>query len=101
MSWLGVSGCNGAPVEVVKTRPLPIQSGPALSRSVSCRDRCSFSIATVPGSIEATRASIPLCAALARADVEALALQVYNYRRHRNDPESYWVTSQRVRTYSG
>ncbi len=33
---------------------------------------------------------------LARADVEALALAVYDHRRHRNDPESYWVTSQRA-----
>ncbi len=33
---------------------------------------------------------------LSRADVEALALQVYEHRSHRNDAESFWVTSQRA-----
>lgn len=33
---------------------------------------------------------------LSRADVEALALQVYEHRRHRNDAQSYWVTGQRA-----
>lgn len=33
---------------------------------------------------------------LSRADVEALALQVYDHRRHRDDPDSYWVTGQRA-----
>lgn len=28
--------------------------------------------------------------------MEALALHVYDHRRHRHDPESYWVTSQRA-----
>lgn len=31
--------------------------------------------------------------ALSRADVEALAAEVYPWRRHLGDPESYWLTS--------
>jgi len=31
--------------------------------------------------------------ALSRADVEALAVEVYRWRRHVGDTDSYWVTS--------
>jgi hypothetical protein len=33
---------------------------------------------------------------LSRADVEALALQTYRYRRHATDEGSYWVTAHRA-----
>jgi hypothetical protein len=33
---------------------------------------------------------------LSRADVEALALRTYAYRKHIGDPGSYWVTGQRA-----
>jgi len=38
---------------------------------------------------------------LARVDVEALTLQVYDHRLHRDDPESYWVTGQRAANILG
>jgi excisionase family DNA binding protein len=34
--------------------------------------------------------------ALSRADVEALAAAVYDWRRHVDDPDSYWLTGQRA-----
>jgi hypothetical protein len=33
---------------------------------------------------------------LSRADVEALALRTYPYRKHTGDLRSYWVTGQRA-----
>ncbi len=33
---------------------------------------------------------------LARADVEALALQVYRWRQHLSDVEPYWLTAKRA-----
>jgi hypothetical protein len=33
---------------------------------------------------------------LSRADVKALALQTYRYRRHAADDGSYWVTAHRA-----
>ncbi len=33
---------------------------------------------------------------LSRADVEAKALRTYPHWRHKDDPESYWVTGRRA-----
>ncbi len=33
---------------------------------------------------------------LSRADVEQLALRLYRWRLHLDDPESYWITGMRV-----
>lgn len=33
---------------------------------------------------------------LSRADIEAMALQVYDWRSHIRQPEGYWITGQRA-----
>jgi hypothetical protein len=38
---------------------------------------------------------------LSRADVEALALQVYRWREHRDDVDPYWVTGTRAASILG
>lgn len=38
---------------------------------------------------------------LSRADVEALAVRTYKHWRHKNDPDSYWVTGRRAAAVLG
>ncbi len=87
-----LSGTEGGAIDAAKPPTDGLQLAEA-ARILGC------SIGTVRAHVAAGRlpsAGRYLHKALARADVEELACEVYRWRKHLADDEAYWITSQRV-----